>query len=245
MRPVLFRWRKLTVWSYPAMLYVGLVFGVAAGNIAAHVAGLNALRAYVATLLLLVPALAGARMLHVASKWNVYRHDLRRIWNRREGGLMMYGSVPLMLSFSVPLLRMLHLHFGVFWDVSTFTILVGMMFTRVGCFLNGCCAGRPSKSWLAVYLPNTRGVWQKRIPNQGLEAAAATLLLLSAILIWRRMPFPGALFLTVMMGYSGVRLALEFVREREAKAREFWIAHTVSAALLLTSISVLALNWRR
>lgn len=33
-RPVLLRWRGYTIWSYPAMLYVGLVAGVAAGNAA-------------------------------------------------------------------------------------------------------------------------------------------------------------------------------------------------------------------
>ncbi len=41
MRPILFQWRGLTVWSYPAMLYIGLVAGVVAGNVAAHAAGIE------------------------------------------------------------------------------------------------------------------------------------------------------------------------------------------------------------
>ncbi len=53
MRRILFRWRGVTVWSYPAMLYVGLVAGVVAGNVAAHVVGIDAFRAYVATLVLI------------------------------------------------------------------------------------------------------------------------------------------------------------------------------------------------
>ena len=124
------------------MLYVGLVFGVIAGNIAAHAAGLNTLRVYIGTMLLIIPALIGARLLFVASEWKFYLRNPRRIWNRAEGGFMMYGAVPVMLLCSVPLLRALHIGIGAFWDVSTFTILVGMIFTRVGCLLNGCCCGR-------------------------------------------------------------------------------------------------------
>ena len=124
------------------MLYVGLVFGVVAGNIAAHAAGLNTLRVYIGTMLLIIPALIGARLLFVVSEWKFYLRNPRRIWNRAEGGFMMYGAVPVMLLCSVPLLRALHIGIGAFWDVSTFTILVGMIFTRVGCLLNGCCCGR-------------------------------------------------------------------------------------------------------
>ena len=156
MRRVLFRWRSVTVWSYPAMLYVGLTFGVVASNIAAHAAGLDPLRVYIATIVLIVPALIGARLLFVASEWRYYRRNLRRIWDRTEGGSMMFGAVPMMLLCSVPLLRALHISFGAFWDVSTFTILVGMIFTRVGCLLNGCCSGRATRSWFGIRLPNTQ-----------------------------------------------------------------------------------------
>src|SRR5258708_25676526 len=143
MRPLRFRWRSLNVWSYPAMLYLGLVAGVVAGNVAAHAARIDAFRTYVATLILLIPALIGARLLYVASHWQIYRQDLRRIWDRNQGGNIMYGGLAAALLLSVPLLRGLRLSLGAFWDVASFTILTGMIFTRVGCLMNGCCAGRP------------------------------------------------------------------------------------------------------
>ena len=245
MRRVLFRWRSLTIWSYPAMLYVGLVLGIVAGNIAAHAAGLDALRIYIATLVLIVPALIGARLLFVASEWKTYRRNPRRIWNRNEGGFMMYGAVPVMLLCSVPVLRRLHLSFGAFWDVSTFTILIGMIFTRVGCLLNGCCGGRATQSWFGIRLPNTHGVWQKRVPTQALEAGCAAVLLGLAMFLWRRTPFPGALFLLITLSYASVRLVLELVRERTGRERQFRVAYALSVILVLSSLSALALNWRR
>lgn len=225
------------------MLYFGLVLGVVAGNVAAHAANINAFRAYVATLILIIPALAGARLLYVAAQWDTYRHNLRRIWDRSDGGFIMYGGLPAVLLLSIPLLGALRLNFGAFWDVSAFTILVGMMFTRVGCLLNGCCAGRPSKSWFSAYLPNLKGVWEKRLPTQIFESAFALVLLGSAIMVWHRIPFRGGLFLFVACGYASARLLMEFARERDAAAR-LSVAHVIFIITVLLSISTLTIYWR-
>ncbi len=226
------------------MLYVGLVVGVIAGNYAAHSARLDPLRVYIATIVLIAPALMGARLLFVASEWKYYRRNPHRIWDRSQGGFMMYGAVPVMLLCSVPLLRALHLGLGAFWDVSTFTILVGMMFTRAGCVLNGCCGGRPTSGWLGISLPNTSGVWQRRIPTQALEAACAAVLLIVATVMWGRTPFPGALFLLITLSYASVRLALELAREHPNRGRQFRVAYAISILFVVTSISVLAMHWR-
>ena len=245
MRPVLFCWRNVTVRSYPAMLYLGLVFGVVAGNIAAHVAGIHPLRAYIATLLLIVPALAGARLLFVATHWDVYRHNLRRIRNRREGGLSMYGGLLLALLVSVPLLRIAKLNFGAFWDVASFTILVGMIFARVGCLLNGCCSGRRVRGRFGVLLPDASGVWERRLPSQMLEALVAGLLLAGASVVWRLLPFPGALFLLMTLAYSGARFAMEFARERPAGSSRLRESHAISAVSFISCVCLLMRYWRQ
>jgi prolipoprotein diacylglyceryltransferase len=241
MRPVMFRWRGLTIWSYPAMLYDGLVAGVVAGNLAAHAASIDAFRVFVATFLLLVPALAGARLLYVASNWSTFRGRTDRIWDRREGGAAQYGGLLVTLPLSVPLLAALRLPIGSFWDVAAFTILVGMIFTRVGCLLNGCCAGRPAR-W-GVYLPNHLGVWERRVPTQCLEATWAAVLLGGAAAVWARLPFPGALFLLVAGGYAVGRLALESAREHGPGAAKFTVPHAISLLIAVISFAVLAIRW--
>jgi phosphatidylglycerol:prolipoprotein diacylglycerol transferase len=243
MRPILLRWRGLTIWSYPAMLYLGLVAGVAAGNLAAHSAGVDPFRVMVATLLLVIPALVGARLLYVVSHWRLYRGGQRRIWDRREGGAAMYGGLAAMLALSLPLLPALELPWGAFWDVASFSILVGMVFTRFGCLLNGCCAGRPTCSWLGLRLPDTRGVREPRIPTQVLEAGWAALLLVAATVVWRRLPFPGALFLGAAAAYAAGRLALESARQRSPGEPALTMNHALSAAVILSSLGALAAGW--
>jgi len=245
MRRILFQWHGIKIFSYPAMLYFGLLFGIVAGNFAAHVANLNSAHVFVATLLLLVPALVGARLLFVVSHWEYYRREPKRIWRRSEGGGALYGGLPLALLVSLPLLHILRLPFGAFWDVATFTILIGMILARIGCLLNGCCAGRTTEGWLALYLPDHQGIWQRRMPTQLLEAAWAIVLLIGAIVIWHQMPFQGALFLLALAGYSTGRFWLEFTRESQDRVGKIQLYQTTSLVLVVLSLMTFFVVWPR
>ena len=194
MKRVLFRWRSLRIFSYPAMIYLGLLAGVVAGNVAAHAARIDPFAVYVATLILVPIGMLGAKLLYVATHWQHFRNNPSRIWNRTQGGAALYGGLILVLPFSLPLLRALHLSAGAFWDVQVFTLLTLMIFGRMGCLMNGCCVGRPSKSWIALYLPDHSGTWRKRIPTQCLEAAWAALLLISQYCFGHRSRLPERCF---------------------------------------------------
>jgi phosphatidylglycerol:prolipoprotein diacylglycerol transferase len=225
------------------MVYVGLVTGVVVGNVAAHAAGIDAFRVFVTTLILIVLGLVGARLAYVASHWRVYRQDLRRIWNRNEGGAAHYGGLAVVLPLSVPLLAALQVPLGAFWDVTTFTMLVTLIFGRVGCLLNGCCSGRPSRGWISANLPNHQGVWERRIPTQCLEAGWAGVLLVSAIAAWRGLPFPGALFLMVTAVYASGRLVLLSTLEPRLRAYRLTIHRAISVLMIVLSLAALTARW--
>src|SRR5947199_10539254 len=94
MRPVLFTWRGHAVPSYPAMLYVGLVLGLVAGNLAANATGRDGARVYPASVALLPHALVGARLGSVLANWRAYRGRTRRLRRLSQGGQPPYrGAV--------------------------------------------------------------------------------------------------------------------------------------------------------
>ena len=224
------------------MLYLGLVAGVMAGNAAAHAIGIDAFRVFVATNLLIVPALVGSRVLYVVSHWSFYRSHRHRIWDRNDGGASMYGGLFLALVISVPLLDFLDLPFWTFWDINILTMLVGLIFARIGCHLNGCCAGRASRSWAALYLSNHVGVWHKRIPTQLLEAGWGVAILIGAMNVWQASPSPGMLFLLVVIAYACGRLVMESMREREQGQSGITLYHVVSAVMVVLASGVLMLR---
>jgi phosphatidylglycerol:prolipoprotein diacylglycerol transferase len=242
MRPVLFTVGRVRIWSYPALLYLGLTVGMVAQNYAAHVAGLRAGRVYLATLVLIPIAVAGARLWFVASHWRIYRREPVRIWRHSDGGLAMYGALPAMLLCSLPTLSLLDVPFWAFWDVSVFCILVGMIFTRVGCLMHGCCAGRATRGVVGFRLPDHRAVETRRIPSQLLEAGWAAVLLAGAILVWPRLAATGELFLLSLAGYALGRFAQQPLRASRGRVGTLDIEQTISiavAALAMTALLVL------
>ena len=242
MRPVLFAWRGIRIWSYPACLFLGVNVGVVAQNWAANAVGANAWRVYVATLVLLPVALVGSRLLFLVGRWRYYVEHPGRIWRRTDGGMSMLGGVPIMVAVSIPLLGALHLPFWVFWDLSIFCILAGMACTRVGCLLNGCCAGRETGHSWSLYLPNCRGVWARRYPTQLLEGAVALLLLGVAATVYRGLAHrQGILFLIVIGAYGLARFGLESLREERDRLGPFDLQHVMASGLVAFSVIGLVL----
>src|ERR1039458_7386830 len=170
---VILQRQAIAAHAYPAMLCAGAVFGIIGATRWAEFHGIAAPRAFAAMLLLFLPSLVGARLLFVAFHWELYRHQPRLIWQRAGGGAALYGGLIVSFLASLPLLRVLTLDPLAFWDAASIALLIGMVFTRAGCLLHGCCAGRPSESFLAFRLPGARGVWRRRLPAQLFEAGLA------------------------------------------------------------------------
>jgi phosphatidylglycerol:prolipoprotein diacylglycerol transferase len=217
LRPVLFEWLGIRIHSYRAMLYLGLTFGAIAGNYAAQNTALPPERVVIGIMLLTIPGLLGSRLLFIAINWAVYRREPRRMWRRSEGGSAMLGGFVVAVSVSPPLLSMISLPVGVFWDVATFVALISLIFGRVGCHLHGCCSGRPSAGPFTLELPNHKGVYRRRIPTQLLEAGWGLFLLSGAVGLWKHAPVPGALFLCTVAGYGVGRVVLQQLREQQER----------------------------
>jgi phosphatidylglycerol:prolipoprotein diacylglycerol transferase len=242
MRRILFSWHGRHVYSYPAMLYLGLVAGVFAGALLAQLSGMSADRFAVAVLILLIPALAGCRLYFVLTRWDLYRREPRRIGRRTEGGMVLYGGLILAVPASVPVLHAMDVPFGAFWDAAIFTMLIGTAVGRVGCLLNGCCSGRPSRAWFALHLPDHRGIWQQRIPTQLMEMTFAAMLFGAALMLRGRAPFPGAIFCSVIAVYGAGRIVLQSLRD-ETGGRDKTAIQATSVLLAIAALAGLGHMW--
>lgn len=245
MRRVLFEWRGIKLYSYPVMLFFGTFLGIIAGTCGAWLQGLNPGRVYLAMLLLFPVALVGARLLFLLTHWQIFRREPRRFWKQSEGGSSLFGGLILSFLLSLPLLKILRVPIGGFWDAASITLLTGMIFTKVGCLLNGCCAGRPSTGPLSLYLPNIQGVWCRRVPTQLLEAGWAAVILFGLVGLWNRLPFEGALYLYTVATYSLGRWWLESTREDIETIGTLSLHRTISAALVALCLVSFGLMWPR
>ena len=243
MRRVLFRVGGVSVYSYPAMLYCGIVLGIYAQLYAAGTIGLEPRRTLAATSILLMSALLGARLLFVLAHLAFYRAHPRRVFRFADGGASMYGGLLLAVPLSVALLPALEIPFGTFWDTASFTMLIGMTVTRIGCLLNGCCAGKPTRGFLGVPLPDDRGRWERRYPTQALEAVWGIIVVAGACVVWTRRPFPGAVFLYAIGAYGAGRIVLESTRHEQDRMFGLTLHRALSAAFVFVSLAAFTLAW--
>ncbi len=104
---------------------------------------------------------------------------------------------------------------GTFLDATTPGLFFGMAIGRPGCFLGGCCAGRPTASRWGLWSSDRR-VGVRRIPVQLMEAAMALALggAALALVLIVPLPVPGALFVDGVATYTvGRQLLFPLRRE--------------------------------
>lgn len=132
------------------------------------------------------------------------------------GGLVFYGGFIAGGAAVAFLLRKWKLGFLPFADLATPALALGHGMGRVGCFLFGCCYGRPTSVPWAVTYPSS--IWFQgpsgvplhpvQLYEAGFEAFAAVL----AVLAVRRIPSgraDGAVFALWSVSYGVFRLAME------------------------------------
>jgi phosphatidylglycerol:prolipoprotein diacylglycerol transferase len=119
--------------------------------------------------------------------------------------------------------RRLHLPMWTVADALAPSVALGTMFGRVGCFLNGCCYGRPTKlPWGVVYPPDSfPGLEFGDTPIHPAQLYFAIGGLLLFLILWglrRHVRTPGVLFWVFVILFGAMRFFLDFTRAYEPGA---------------------------
>lgn len=92
-------------------------------------------------------------------------------------------------------------------DPFALAALAAMGIGRMGCFLGGCCYGKPDAGFLGVYMAG-----QYRYPTQLMEMVFDFALFAVLWKFRRRFKRPGDLFKMFLFGYGLFRFMIEFIR---------------------------------
>lgn len=107
---------------------------------------------------------------------------------------------------------------GQYLDVTAPGVLLAMAVGRPGCFVGGCCVGRPTSSRWGLWSSDRR-VGIRRIPVQLIEAGAALALgsVALTLVLLVPLPVPGALFVASMALYTAARQLLFPLRNEQRR----------------------------
>lgn len=183
----------------------------------------------------LIGGIVGARLLYVIEFWNEeFRGHWLDIFKVYRGGLVFYGGLLGAVGLILVWGKRKNWPFRTLGDLAAPALPLGHAFGRVGCFLNGCCFGRPWDGPLAItypgitadgyingplYVQRLKGVVDAHatacravFPIQ-LTASAVNLGLCALLLVLeRRRCCEGRRFPLYIMLYAAGRFAVEFGR---------------------------------
>lgn len=223
MIPILFHVGPFRVHSYGVMLAVAFLMGTWWAMRSAARRGIDPDR--IASLVgwILIASIVGARLHFVVGHPGSFSSPLEffRIW---EGGLTLYGGLIAAIGVSFVFLRRHRIPFLPVADVIAPALAFGEGFTRIGCFLNGCCFGSACAGGdllcirypAGSYASDTLGDVPVHPAQLFLSAGMFAVFLL---LIWmdRRRDHlrPGAIFGTFLIAQGVVRYVVDFFRYYE------------------------------
>jgi phosphatidylglycerol---prolipoprotein diacylglyceryl transferase len=139
-----------------------------------------------------------------------------KVW---RGGLAYYGGFVFAVAFAFYYVRKHKLGWWRTADLASPGIMLGLVCGRLGCFLNGCCYGKPTSSFVGVMFPQRPGVHVH--PTQLYESAAcfAIFAILYYVVRPRRRAF-GDVFAAMLILYGIARSVIEIWRDDDRGV--FW-----------------------
>ena len=211
MHPMLFRLGPLHFYSYGLLIAVGFLAASALAVRRAAAVGIDPASIQNIGLTALLAGLSGGRLAYVLLRWELYRGHPFEILRLDHGGLVFYGGLAAGLPAALWVIRRAGLPVLRTVDLLVPPLTVAHAFGRVGCFLNGCCYGKPTLLPWGVRFP---GEEFRRHPVQLYETAFLFLLffVLSKIASSQSRFKPGALFLVYGVAYGIWRFLAEFLR---------------------------------
>jgi len=262
MKPNLLHIGDFPVHSYGTLIAFGLVVGVALAVRRGRSVGFATGVSLDLTFYALVAGLLGARLAYVIMHAGDYARlcagvGLPRSFGQQvadctaalrfwQGGLVFLGGALLAAGVVLFFARRRQLALGDVADVLAPSLSVAHVFGRLGCFLVGCCYGKP---WEAgVHFPPESVAYTELLadrampagalatpglhPTQIYEAAGELLIFLGLLWLWRRRKFPGAVALAYAAAYGVLRFLVEIFRGDQARGFLFEVRIPALARLL-------------
>jgi phosphatidylglycerol:prolipoprotein diacylglycerol transferase len=243
MRPILFEIGPLAVYSYGVVLALAFM---ACWLVARWYVPRRGLKRDLALDLVLAAAIGGivgARALYVATYWESYRDNPLWIFMLQRGGMVFYGGLVGGAIGVAVYTRVRRLPVGTVADTAALTVPLGSAIGRLGCFLNGCCLGRPTTEWFGVTFPSTPGpVIPSQVLDSGLNLAIFGALLLVAS---RRVPPSGSLWFAFLTMYPVTRFLVEMTRVNPSVAFGLTQAQLISVPVFAAGVAGLVFVLRR
>lgn len=231
MWPVLFEFGPLSVYSWGFMLSLAVMAGTFLAYRQAAKIDIKQDLIIDLAIWLVVGGVVGARLFYVfVYEPGTYLKQPYLVFALWQGGLVYYGALIGGFLAGVWFVWTKNLPFWPLADLVTPPLALGYGIVRIGCFLNGCCYGKPTNSFLGVIFPHLDDL--TRHPTQIYSSLLGFALFLALLAIQRKKSFDGQVFLLFLILYGIGRTAIEALRENLTVLGPVTVSQFVSIILI-------------
>lgn len=153
MHPILLQIGGFSLRSYGLMAAIGFLAAAWLLGKNRSYAKMSADQTSAALFIAMIAGIVGARIFYVVQFFDQYRNHLWRIIRIDQGGLVFYGGFLLAIAALWFYAHRQKLDIVRILDVCTPALALAHACGRVGCFLNGCCYGKPTELFWGVRYP--------------------------------------------------------------------------------------------
>jgi len=263
---ILFRIGNYPIYSYGVMIVIAYFFGLWIVKRETNRKGLRPSDAENIAFILVICAVIGARIWYVWEHWLDYAHspfDIFKVW---EGGLVFYGGFIGAVIGTFIYIHYKRIPFYKMGDAFAPGIALSIGIGRIGCFLNGCCYGKLTNSWIGIKYPAANYppayIQQLRdglisqgsahslpvIPTQSISTV--DLFVIFGVLMYLRKSkaFNGFLFYVFFVLYGIHRFFIDFFRYYEGNAKilkYITLSQLISLIVIFFSVVMIIYLWKK
>ncbi|MCG2712210.1 MAG: prolipoprotein diacylglyceryl transferase [Candidatus Omnitrophica bacterium] len=233
MYPLLFSIGNIKVFSYGAMVALGVL--IAAMLIYRHalLRQLDAEKIVDMIFWIVFWGLIGGRILYVLINPDIYAKDPLEIIKINKGGLVFHGSLIGAIIAALVFMKRSKQPLFETLDIIFVYVPLAHAIGRLGCFLNGCCFGKPTRAFSGVFFP---GHYIRVHPTQLYSAFLLLIIFLVLYLCEKRKRFSGQIVCLYLISYGVMRFSIEFLRDNPAVLGFLTMFQCISIALVLIGL---------
>lgn len=231
MHPTLFKIGIFEVRAFGALLAVSFILGIILAAKRAKKAGIEPKFIMDLGLVVLISSIIGSRFFYVIFHLEEFRGHWTDIFNPLQSsgefgiaGLSMLGGVVLSIACGIIYIILKKQPLWKIADICAPSFALGIGITRLGCFLNGCCFGKPTTSfWGIVFPPDCAAGFTftnvPLYPTQLFSSFKGFFIFFVLLFLERYKKFDGFTFWLMLLLFSAGRFIIDFFRYYEPSTR--------------------------
>ncbi len=235
MHPVFLHLGPITLYSYGLLVALAFLTGSLWAMARARQAGENADLYLQGIFWMMLLGFIGARVLYVIYFPQFYlTHPLSILLDR--GGLVWYGGLVSAVAAFIVYARIKNINIFKFGDILAIPAALGLAIGRIGCFMSGCCYGKPTMLPWGVQFPVGHETYPLHVhPTELYESAALLVLMVLLLRLERHSKISGMTLSLFFVGYGIIRFLIEYLRGDVV----YWIGHYLTASQVFSVFGIL------